>query len=56
MRRPVLKRNYSLVLGDVCPNRTIIFTWNEKFQRGNFTLENAERTEMPKTSVIGENA
>jgi HTH domain in Mos1 transposase len=37
----------TIALGDVCPHRTTIFRWYREFQRGNFTLEDAERPGRP---------
>ena len=42
-------------LNNDCPHRTTIFRWYREFQRGNFTLEDATREGMPRTSVAEEN-
>ncbi|KAF2884802.1 hypothetical protein ILUMI_21373 [Ignelater luminosus] len=42
-------------LNNDCPHRTTIFRWFREFQRGNFTLEDAEREGKPRTSVTEEN-
>ncbi|CAH2011305.1 unnamed protein product [Acanthoscelides obtectus] len=44
-----------LALKNDCPHRTTIFRWYKEFQRGNFTLEDAEREGRPQTSVTEEN-
>ncbi|CAH2011188.1 unnamed protein product [Acanthoscelides obtectus] len=38
----------TLGLKDECPHRKTIFRWYREFQRGNFTLEDAERKGRPK--------
>lgn len=45
----------TLALGDDCPHRTTIFRRYREFKRGNFSLEDAERTGRPPTSVTEEN-
>ncbi|CAH2000755.1 unnamed protein product [Acanthoscelides obtectus] len=45
----------TLALKNDCPYLTTIFRWYREFQRGNFTLEDAEREGRPRTSVTEEN-
>ncbi|GLG99328.1 Mariner Mos1 transposase [Gryllus bimaculatus] len=45
----------TLALGDVFSHHTTIFRWFRDFQRGNFSLEDAQRAGRPRTSVMKKN-
>lgn len=49
-----LLRITTLALDDDCLRRTTIFRWYRKFQRGNFSLEDAEKAGRSRMSVTEE--